>query len=1685
MPEHECCPVVTFDLGATQVIRIPPVAPPDVVLRKPVMCRDKNHRHPQWLRNMTSEHAGKAARVAALRLGESLRSRADDAEDDLNVNNASPATGPGRWLIDSGAAVDLLRRSDVPEVYECLVTEADPPVRLITANGRITAHETIPLPVPALGGEVHPYLVKSTPAVLSLGKLCMEQGYAFHWAPHGAPVLVTPSGKSVCLQVENNCPYLDDGSETIRTACAARVSLDQDEQGAIGSSAGSEGNPSVPGTRPASSHEPPVPERSGVAERAAGQMPPPARYWPGGGIHDEAAGDDTVPTFNRKPSPGRAPDEAGEPGDGGDEAPPPAPPPPALPDDVVDRVGTAKTEARSLSHLLTHTPFNRFCETCRIAKAQKRPARKRDAKANPGPLPEEFADQLTADHIVTLDTKDKALYGERHALVIKDRATGFLMCYPAAAKNYDEARQALTHFLCPGSAVGILYSDNNGEMARAAKVLGISHDTSTPARPQNNGIVEREVRRVLEGSRSALFHSGFHPRWWAWATKYFCHAYNITNRLGRTSPWVERFGDPFTGIVRPFGSLVYAIPSTSVKKKKPLKFAPKAAPMLFMGWEFHTGMTWSGDYYVLPIDDVKNVSLERLAAHKVQRVDRIIIDDEEGVLFPVRNSYQKLTTQTGPPEKDGPTPWFSTHFDADANEGEGALLSESDSDVGVFSDVEPEEAEEEEELDLPPPSPAAPAIGNDDLGGQEGMSANAACPSEAGGVLYVAQGFDRNLDVRIPKQCPIDMWSSVWDAWSEDQKIAELSVLAAALSERKSEALTACLTVRDADGNDEDATVPSMPVGFYVPPHRNRLGESPLPFSALVARPVNRKERSATQKAQAAVQVEWDKLRKIGCWDESKVREWRDVAREAKANKTKAHVGAIFDICVEKGSELPEGDKGRKFKGRVVFQGNRVKDENWDVAMFSDLSSSPASMEAGKAADAVGLFPGNTVEQADAEQAYTQAKLSGSPTWVRLPKDQWPASWKKANMVDPVCPLVLALYGHPDSGGYWERHCEAHLLSIGFTPIEGWRSCYWHKGLGLFLTVYVDDFKMSGPKGNMKEGWRLIRKGIRTEDPSPAGKYLACDHILKELQIHAGRNPVTGFEDDVPPGYTPSVSARPDRSGKLSVQTLMYEMKGFLEQCTSRYIELAGTNMKPLRKVATPFIDESRPVADEGNPGVLGPIASRILMKILYCARMARYDLLRATCVLATCITRWTADCDLRLHRLMCYIYSTPHWCMIAWVGDDPRDLRLECFADADFAGDIKTMKSTSGAFLALVGPNSFVPLAAVSKKQGCISTSTPEAELVAANLAMRQLALPAVPLWETILQRKLKIVFREDNEAAIKIVNSGYSSALRHMARTHKVNIAWIHEVMTSGHFQLLYVKSQRQCADIFTKAFVLADGWQLACRNIATLDPATWGDPPKFVLKDKPKPVTVVTTEDLAVLAGIRACSRMIRRTLVEYCCSPESALGRSTMHTNGCIRIRLTENDDMTTEFGLKKAILSVSKNPHCHLWAAIPCTGGSTWQRINRLLPGGEARVKRHIALFNKLWHNFEIVAEACMNKGGHVSIEWPRACDYWKRRKVVHFLARNGLTSVDFDGCMLGLTDEHDTPVKKPWRVCSTSPRVCEIFNGLRCAGHGEHAQCRGKLCKSTEGYTSQMVARVHKATAQMALDAIGGEEQNK
>ena len=493
----------------------------------------------------------------------------------------------------------------------------------------------------------------------------------------------------------------------------------------------------------------------------------------------------------------------------------------------------------------------------------------------------------------------------------------------------------------------------------------------------------------------------------------------------------------------------------------------------------------------------------------------------------------------------------------------------------------------------------------------------------------------------------------------------------------------------------------------------------------------------------------------------------------------------------------------------------------------------------------------------------------------------------------PVVLLKKALYGHPDAGTYWEQHCNRAVNASGFEPVVTWPSCFYHPKLELFLVVYVDDFKMAGPKRNLKTGWDSIRARINLDDPAPAHLYLGCIHERRQVQTENG-----------------------------IARAVIYNMEDYLTSTVTRYCSLARdlTGKAPvLRKVATPFINEDhkespacRPAAtgplhtcpwcqhsfpqastnqltgsgaastdvgagsggpkkkqvkapDEAPAGKLQTAAASILMGILYVARMARFDLLRATCGLACFITKWTVTCDKRLLQLICYIDSSKHLRQVGWVGDLRGALGLHLYADADFAGDSGTQRSTSGVHLCIKGSNTNFPLSGISKRQSCISSSTPEAEFVCGHFAHKNVLIPAMDLWEVLIPSGCNAVYHEDNQAMIQVIKTGRNPTMRHLHRVHRIGVGWLHErlgnVDTRDNVLLEYTASKDMCADVYTKHFVDKEKWGHALSLINVLDPRTLKDAGASALARQPQAVKAGGPALCCVQVPRRAAA--IRRT------------------------------------------------------------------------------------------------------------------------------------------------------------------------------------------------------------------------------
>ena len=80
-----------------------------------------------------------------------------------------------------------------------------------------------------------------------------------------------------------------------------------------------------------------------------------------------------------------------------------------------------------------------------------------------------------------------------------------------------------------------------------------------------------------------------------------------------------------------------------------------------------------------------------------------------------------------------------------------------------------------------------------------------------------------------------------------------------------------------------------------------------------------------------------------------------------------------------------------------------------------------------------------------------------------------------------------------------------------------------------------------------------------------------------------------------------------------------------------------------------------------------------------------------------------------------------------------------------------------------------------------------------------------------------------EDNDAVIKMIVKGRSPNLRHVSRTHRIDLDWLFERISCdpGVF-MKWVGTKEQLGDIFTKDSFTAESWNSLLRLSLMLPPS-----------------------------------------------------------------------------------------------------------------------------------------------------------------------------------------------------------------------------------------------------------------------
>jgi len=230
-------------------------------------------------------------------------------------------------------------------------------------------------------------------------------------------------------------------------------------------------------------------------------------------------------------------------------------------------------------------------------------------------------------------------------------------------------------------------------------------------------------------------------------------------------------------------------------------------------------------------------------------------------------------------------------------------------------------------------------------------------------------------------------------------------------------------------------------------------------------------------------------------------------------------------------------------------------------------------------------------------------------------------------------------------------------------------------------------------------------------------------------------------------------------------------------------------------------------------------------------------------------------------------------------------------------------------------------------------------------------------------------------------------------------------------------------------------------------------------------------------AMLADI--CKQTKPVYVIEFACCDKSTVSANA-ESFGFSSFRLTKQyADLSTKAGFDKVrtlLLGLPIGCVVHFHGACPCAAWCPWHFIN---------VKKNPSFWSRLCimrirslqmvHNFCSLTKIVtgLNPKNTSNFEWPRYSVGWKQKTTEKGLTSAGLVHIALlDGCALGVVSSAQIPIKKPWKIRSTSKHVTDHLDQFKCPGVSEshvHAKCQGSDTVKPGFYPNTMAKQISTA----------------
>jgi len=370
------------------------------------------------------------------------------------------------------------------------------------------------------------------------------------------------------------------------------------------------------------------------------------------------------------------------------------------------------------------------------------------------------------------------------------------------------------------------------------------------------------------------------------------------------------------------------------------------------------------------------------------------------------------------------------------------------------------------------------------------------------------------------------------------------------------------------------------------------------------------------------------------------------------------------------------------------------------------------------------------------------------------------------------CKLIKALYGLKQAGRQWYQKLSETMTEFKAKRVPSDPHTFMVTKVidkvkrTLILPVYVDDLFPFGDKVLTDDFEKWIPEYFNTSTP--------CDaHYLLGIRITRERNPWFPQQPWI------SLDQINFIENTISSISLAYKT-----EITQRTTVLPAAEIIPhtLPKI---LADHKRVRKFQSAVG-----------QLMYIMLATRPDIAYLVGMLARHASNPSPDHEKALLHLVGYLLRTKNTVITYYKEDDPNLHQgiLDVYTDADWAGETHSARSTLGMVIKKNGS----AISWLSKRQGCVSTSTMESEYIAMFEASRN------AVFLTLLEEQFGLDYFGpniwcDNQAAISIATGSDLDFKR--SRFMNIKYHWVRRAEKKDQIDVKYIKSADNLTDLFTK--------------------------------------------------------------------------------------------------------------------------------------------------------------------------------------------------------------------------------------------------------------------------------------------